>query len=376
MNKKIEQNLQQINRVLEKAFFAPLQVNDWLGFNFNQPFLLGAGQDELMDLFARCALACQRLQPEQEHPPLLRLLRTQNQAQVLAHALVSLKDDRPFLFHRSLASLAHLVQENLDPDDYASMEEMLEEVLQNQLELAAGAEQEIKSLHKQAMALIDPTPVSSVKKYLKQILESPQLVDIQNENQLRLWLSAGSGRDQVPQELLPQLLIEAWAAWCGAITGARPNPELLLRCQPGLNLSADQLECYLPPQPEEDHTLFATCPFCQGGNVIKVNDDKIEAIHRCPHLVFIGTNDPMHLLRVLLLTPASIGEDTLQLLDSYYQSLDDLPLFANIITDFYQMLVNQNRVKESIVTTQPDDQAFAHLHAYFYQEPPSQKGQA
>ena len=373
MSKKTEQSLQQINQVLEKAFFAPLQVNDWLGFHFNQPFLLGLNQDELVDLFARSALAAQRLQPQADTPPLTCLLHNPTPHRVLAHALVSLKDDRPFLFHRTLASLANMIQDDLDLDDFDSMEDMLELVLQNKLELSASAEQEIKALRKQALALIDTVPAAKVKKYVKQILESDLLAEVKNENQLRLWLSVGSGRELAPAELLPQIMIEVWTAWARAITGVEKNATLLLRALPDLDISEEKLELYLAPNQEDAPTLSATCPYCQGGNVIKVIPGEIEAIHRCPHLVFIGTSDPMHLLRVLLLAQVNIGEDTLQLLDSYYQSAGDLLLFANIVTDFYQMLTNQGRIMESSVSGQPHNLALEYMRAYFSQPASNQK---
>ena len=367
MTKAREQTLRQINQILEKAFFAPLQATDWLGFHFNQPFLLGLNQDELSDIFARCVLAEQRLRSRSKIKPLAALLSSQAPAQVLAHALGSLKDDRPFLFHRSLTSLASRWSGQLNPDDHNSLEAMLEQALQSRLELAAGAEQEIEGLCRQAMDLIQPQPAAKIKKYVKQLLQSEQLFDIKNENQLRLWLSAGSGGQRVEETCLPQVLIETWAAWCGAITGARPNAELLLRCQPDLALPSEFLENYLPLQADSQTSLSADCPFCQAHNLIKVGQDKIEASQRCPHLIFIGTNDPMHLLRALLLVPASIGEDILQLLDSYYQSAGDQSLFANIVSDLYQMLVNRGRLEEAPVSGQPHGSALASLRAYFVQ---------
>lgn len=363
--KNLDKNLRQINQVLEKAFFNPLHSSDWLGFHFDQPFLVGLSQNELVDVYARSALVQARLHPGQKGTPLRNLLHTEEPEKVLAHALVSLKDDRPFLFYRTMTGL---LQEEWNPDDFDSMEEMLEEMLEAQVSMSHGAAQEIKDLRKEALALLDHTePAAKIKKYLKQILESSDLTEIKNESQLRLWLSVGRGREMVPPELLPQLLIEAWASWVSMVTGVQKNEELLLLSLPELDISLEQLDGYLSPQSEENPTLSSTCPFCQGGNVIQVSQEKIEAHHRCPHLVFIGTNDPMHLLRVLILTPASIGEDTLQLLDSYYQTPGDLPLFANIVSDFYQMLVAQNRIKENAVTStsRPDKRVYHHLTAYF-----------
>lgn len=371
MNKNPQSVLQQVNYILEKAFFAPLQINDWLAFHFNQPFLLGLSQDELVDLFARIAVADERLHPEgDELSPLQRVMHSKAPIKVLAHALASLKDDRPFLFHRTLASIPAIVQGDLDPDDYESIEELLDEALDNGLELAAGAQTEIDGLRREAMQLLEGNG-AEVDFHVKRLLESEDLREIKNDSQLRLWLTMGRGSEGIEQELLPLVLLEIWASWSSALTGAQKNAGFIVHSMPELDLSSQDLASFLPPRMDDSSIMSATCPYCQGGNVINLDKDKIEAGHRCPHLIFIGTNDPMHLLRVLILTPANIGEDTLQLLDSYYQSVPDLSLFANIVRDFYQMLVNQDRIKESPVISQ--EVAYSHLRAYFSQPMPSQK---
>jgi hypothetical protein len=365
MTGKTEQILYKINSILDKAFFSPLNFNDWLGFYFNQPFLLTLAPDELKDLFARCALADQRLNPHSGLEPLARLIQTEDPASLLAQALASLKDDRPFLLHRTLGQLPALSQGELNPDDFEDLESMLEEALQPGLGLGHSAGQEIKNLRTQAMSILEPADDKKIAIETKRLLTSPMLREIHNESQLRLWISSGSGAEGIDQDILPHVLVEVWAAWSGAVTGASPDLEILCACRPGLRISEEMLTGYLPPAAEDHPRLSATCPYCQGANVIQVDEQQITTTHRCPHLIFIGTNDPMHLLRVLLLAPAEMGEDVLNLLDSYYNSPGDHDIFATFICDLYQQLSNQDRLKEEVVSSIPSGRPHASLRAYF-----------
>ncbi|MDR1397342.1 MAG: hypothetical protein LBJ14_06390 [Desulfarculales bacterium] len=365
MTDKTEQILHKINSILSGAFFAPLNFNDWLGFHFNQPFLLSLAPDELKDLFARCALADQRLNPQSGLEPLARLIRAEDPVNLLAQALASLKDDRPFLLHRTLSQLPALSEGELDPDDFEDLESMLEEALQAGLGLGHSAGQEIKNLRAQALSMLEPADNEKITAETKRLLTSPMLREIQTESQLRLWISSGGGAEGIDQNILPHVLVETWTAWSGAITGADPSPELLCACRPGLRISEDMLNSYLPPAEEDHPHLSATCPYCQGANVIQVDEKQITTAHRCPHLIFIGTNDPLHLLRVLLLAPAEMGEDVVNLLDSYYNSPSDHGIFATFICDLYQQMSNQDRLKEAPVSSIPSGQPHASLRAYF-----------
>ena len=366
MSKKTEKQLHQINQVLEKAFFAPLHFNDWLGFYLNQPFLMGLAPDELKDLFTRCVLVEQRLNPDLKREPLNFIIESSDQTAMLAQALASLKDDRPFLLHRAIANIPSLVQGEVDPNEYETLEEMLEEALESGVSLSMGAKQEIKALRKQALDLLDDNVDRKLlNDEVARLLKSEKLADIHNEAQLRLWVSMGDGAAGIDPKLLPHVLVEVWTAWVGLVTGANPEVDFLLTCRPGLRLSDQVLESYTPPSAEERPSLSATCPYCQGANVIDMDEQQIVVTHRCPHLIFIGTNDPMHLLRILLLAPAEMGEDMVQLLNSYYNSASDLEMFASIISDLYQMLLNQNRIKEVPVTNMPSGHSYSNLRAYF-----------
>jgi hypothetical protein len=369
MNKKSEQQLHQVNGVLEKAFFLPLYFNDWLGFHFNLPFLFGLAPDELQDLFIRCALADKRLNPDKKLPPLARLLLSEDPAGLLAQALASLKEERPFLLHRILNQLPALTEGELNPDEFEDLESLLEEALPAGPGLSRSAKQEIKTLRGQASALLEPANSQKIRKEVTRLLSSPALADIQNESQLRLWLSSGSGAIGLDPDLLPQVLIEVWSAWTGAVTGAKPDMDLMIACRPSLRISDDMLENYLPPVPRKRLKLAAACPYCQQANTIKMDEKKISATRRCPHLIFIGTSDPLHLLRTLILAPAEIGEDVINLLDSYYNSPSDHDIFATFIYDLYQRLLNQERLKEVSVNSMPSGQPYASLLAYFAPAP-------
>jgi hypothetical protein len=360
MNKKIEQQLHRVNAVLDEAFFAPLYCHDWLGFYFNQPFLLGLAPDELKDLFIRCALADGLLHPDRRLPPLAGLLETEDPAPLLAQALASLKDERPFLFHRVLCQLPALQEGGLDPADFPDLESLLEESLAPGLRLGPDCKREIKNLRARAASALEPADTGKIKQAAARLLKSPALADIQNDSQLRLWLSRGSGSQEVEPALLPQVLLEVWAAWAGAITGAKPDREIILACCPDLRL--DLTNC-LPPKPGRPLELTAACPYCQESNLVKISEKKINTHRRCPHLVFIGSSDPLHLLRALLLAGAEIGEDALALLDSYYNSPSDHGMFATFICDLYQRLLNQERIKENELSKTSSGQPWASLRA-------------
>jgi hypothetical protein len=369
MNKHGDRLLAYINQLLSKAFFAPLQRNDWLAFHFNQPFLLGLGDEEFKHLVMRCILAAWRLSPGKNpsghdsaphEQALLIFLRSASPAKILAHALAGLKDERPFLFHSALAKISAL--KDLDPDKFASLEELLEKALSSRNELSRDAAREIAYLRGQVCSLLENPPLVQARKQVEKVLG--KLPAIQNEAQLRLWLSVGDGKVGVPKKILPATVLEAWTAWCQAITDPQNHHEMLLQCQPELRLAPELL---LRAIASEAAAMSASCPYCQARNVIAVGQEQITSDRRCPHLVFIGSNDAMHLLRVLLLAGADIGADTLRLLDSYYQSPDDLSIFANIISDLYQMLLGRGRIGEVLLTpAAPAHNPLEYLYLYAY----------
>jgi hypothetical protein len=381
MNKHSDALISYINQLLSKAFFAPLQRNDWLAFHFNQPFLLGLGDEEFKSLVMRCILAALRLAPGKnpaENDPALHdqtlvglLHSAASPAQILAHALASLKDERPFLFHSVLAKIPALNE--LDSDKFANLEELLEKALSKRAELSRDAAREISYLRGQAYTLLENPPLVQIDKQVKKIFG--KLPAIQNEAQLRLWLSVGDGSSGIPHKLLPAVVLEIWTAWCQAITDPQNHHELLLKFQPELHFAPKRL---LRALASETAAMTASCPYCQIKNAIMVSREQITSTTLCPHLVFIGSNDAMHLLRVLLLAGADIGADTLQLLDSYYKCSDDLSIFANIVSDLYQMLVGRGRIGEALLLPAASEHnPLEHLYAYFAEaRADSPKGEA
>ncbi|MFH1034122.1 MAG: hypothetical protein V1806_06400 [Pseudomonadota bacterium] len=362
-----------IDGILEGAFFSPLHAHDWLAFRFGQPALLGLEEAEVKDLFLRAALTAETIYPElaEGRAPLAWLWAMDDPRPVLAQVLVSLRHDRPLLFHRTLFSLPAVAQGRLDPEDFELAEDFLSQALGEGMELCQAAGEELDTLVRRAMKAAgqdDQAPDLRLAGLAERVLEEALAKGLESDHELRLWLASGPVLEGVPEELLPALMVEVWARWVGAVSGARPDLGLLERLLPFLALSAEELALHAPVDPHAGHVIFAQCPYCSARASLRL-DQRVERLSGCEHLVYVGTSDEVHLLEVL--GNFDLGADFKALLASYYQSPADLELYSTIIDDLYEMLRHQGRLQALPVLSESAPQAFYNLRAYFA-GPPSQ----
>lgn len=363
----LEARLALVDGILEGAFFSPLHLHDWLAFCCGQPALLGLEQDEMQDLFLRAALACQTIYPEivEGRAPLAWLWAMEDPRPVLAQVLVSLRHDRPLLFHRVLFSLPAVAQGQVNPDDYELAEDFLAQALGEGLDLRQAAAEELETIGRRALKAAgqDPDqPDPRLAGLADQALEQALGQDLASDHGLRLWLATGPGLKGVEERLAPAVLVEAWRRWVGAVSGARPDLGLLERLLPFLGLGEADLALHAPVDPHAGHVIAAQCPYCAARISLRLGN-KVEQLSGCPHLVYVGTGDEVHLLEVL--GHFDLGADFKALLASYYQSPSDLELYGTIVNDLYEMLAHQGRLRSAPVQSESAAKAFFNLRAYF-----------
>jgi hypothetical protein len=364
----IDNRLAQIQGILDTAFFAPLFKNDWLAYRFGQTSFLRLEEPEVFDLFVRAALASEVIHPSQAEgrAPMAWLWDMDDSSAVLAHMLASLRFDRPLLFHRSLMSLSAVTRGEVKPEDFELVEDFLAKALsQSDLDLADAAASELETLYARAMRAAgqDPeNPDPRLAELATEVLSKPQAAELESDSELRLWMALGDGLEGVPAELAPGVMAEAWAQWAGAIIGAPPNLALLGRMHPHLDLTAIELANHAPPEEGQSHQINASCPFCGLRSEIQLGPE-IKPLSSCPHLIYVGTGDEVHLMEAL--SNFQVGEDFRELLASYYQSPSDLDLFCTIVNDLFEMLLNQGRLAAVPVASASAPQAFYNLLAFF-----------
>ncbi len=370
----LDSRLAQVQGVLDTAFFAPLHKNDWLAYRFNQPAFLRLEDPELFDLFVRAALACEVIHPEgaEGRNPLAWLWDMTHSGAVLAQVLASLRFDRPLLFHRTLMSLPAVTRQEVKPDDFELVEDFLAKALaQSEMDLAEAAESELDTLYQRALRAAgqDPEAVEAqVEELAQKVLDRPQAVELDSDAELRLWMALGDGLEGIPPESAPAVMARVWARWAGAVIGSTPDLALLGRMHPRLDITPAELAVYAPPDKEASHVIQAECPFCGAKSEIRLGPE-VQPLASCPHLVYVGTSDEVHLLEVL--GHFEVGKDFRELLASYYQSPSDLDLFCTIVNDLFEMLVNQGRLAAVPVASQSAAQAFYNLLAFFQGPPPT-----
>lgn len=358
-----------VDGILEGAFFAPLHLHDWLGFSLGQPSLLGLEEDEVFDLFVRAALACQTIYPEEVEgrDPLAWLWAMEDPRPVLAQVLVSLRHDRPLLFHRTLFSLPAVAQGQINPDDFELAEDFLAQALGEGLDLDQAAAEEMETLCRRALQAAgqDPeNPDPRVGQLADQVWQRLLGQGLESDHELRLWLSAGPGLEGLAPELAPAVMVEVWARWVGAVTGAAPDLFRLIELLPHLALGPADLALLAPVDPHAGHVVAAECPYCARRAGLRLGQ-KVEQISGCPHLVYMGTSDEVHLLEVLVLGNFDLGAEFRALLASYYNSPSDLELYSTIVNDMFEMLRHQGRLNVQAVECETAPKAFYNLRAYF-----------
>ena len=152
--------------------------------------------------------------------------------------------------------------------------------------------------------------------------------------------------------------------------GTRPDLDILGRLHPELNISSEQLCPIRAPQPPgRAYHHGGMPPFARKGPASGWATIS-RRLSGCPHLVFVGTNDEVHLQQVL--RHFDLGKDFDELLTSYYQSPGDLDLFATIVNDLYEMFISQGRLESRPVECETAAQGFYYLLAYFAGPPPEQ----
>ncbi len=370
----IDNRLAQIQGILDTAFFAPLFKNDWLAYRFGQTAFLRLEEPEVFDLFVRAALASEVIHPSETEgrAPLAWLLDMADSGAVLAHMLSSLRFDRPLLFHRTLMSLPAVTHGKVKPEDFELVEDFLAKALaQSDLDLAEAAASELETLYGRAMRAAgqDPdNPDPRLAELVAKVLAKPQASELDSDSELRLWMALGDGLEGVPPELAPGVMAQAWVQWVGATIGASPNIELLRRMHPNLDLTPTELADHAPPEKDQAHVINAACPFCGAKAEIQLGPE-IKPLNSCPHLIYVGTGDEVHLMEAL--SHFEVGEDFRELLASYYQSPSDLDLFCTIVNDLFEMLLNQGRLAAVPVASASASQAFYNLLAFF-QKPEAQ----
>ncbi len=364
----IDNRLAQIQGILDTAFFAPLFKNDWLAYRFGQATFLRLEEPEVFDLFVRAALASEVIHPTEAEgrDPLAWLWDMADSAAVLAQLLASLRFDRPLLFHRTLMSLPAVTRGQVKPEEYELVEDFLAKALaQSDYDLAEAASGELETIYARALRAAgqDPDqPDPRLPELAGAVLAKPQAAELESDAELRLWMALGDGLDGMAPDLAPAVMVQAWYQWAGAVIGSAPNLELLGRMHPRLVLGAIDLAGYAPPLKEHLHTIKASCPFCGADSEVQVGPE-IKPLQACPHLIYVGTCDEVHLMEAI--SNFEVGEDFRELLATYYQSPSDLDLFSTIVNDLFEMLVNQGRLAAVPVTSASAPQAFYNLLAFF-----------
>lgn len=367
----LDSRLALVEGVLDGAFFSPLHCNDWLAFCLGEPALMGLEDGEAFDLFVRAAVVAETVYPElaEGRAPLAWLWAVPDPRPVLAHALASLKDDRPYLFHRVLWALPAVHEDRVDPDQYEVMEDFIAAALEGGLELREAVAEELETVRRRGLASAgqDPDqPDPCVMDLARQALAAAPAENLVSDIQLRMWMALGGGLDFAPEALRPAVLVEAWSAWVGAVSGAEPDLELLGRLLPGLAMDASELALHAPPDAHAGHVIAAACPFCSKVNRLRLGRE-IKELARCPHLAYMGSDDELHLWQVV--QGFEVGRDFVDLMASYLQSRADLGLFATVVNDLYEMLAQQGRVEARPVDCESAPRAFYYLRAYFAGQP-------
>lgn len=371
---KLHRQLALVRGIVEGAFFSPLRSLDWPAFCFDQPGLLGLEEEEAFDLYVRGSLAAETIYPGdcQGRDPLAWLWAMPEAGPALAHALASMRADRPFLSHRLLYSLAPVRDGSLDPDQFELVEDFLASALGEGAGLRMAAADELATLTRRALAAVgqkgeapDPLLVEAAAVVLAQ----PRAAQMMSDAELLSWLTLGGGLEGVDPETAPAVAVLAWSGWCAAIVGAPPDLALLTRLRPSLALTPSELALYTPQQAGSGQVIVASCPYCQAQNSLALGAQISERV-RCPHLIYVGTSDETHLLRAV--EGFGLGPDFLALLESYYQSPADFELFATIVDDLYEMLCSQGRLAAAPVSCE-GTKGFYYLKAFFAGPPPEQE---
>lgn len=370
----LDPRLALVDGILADAFFAPLHLNDWPAFCLGQPALMGLEDGEAFDLFVRAAIVAETVYPElaEGRAPLAWLWAAPDPVPVLAHALASLKDDRPFLFHRVLWSLPAVNEDRVDPEKFDVLEDFIAAALEGGLELRESVAEELDTVRRRGLSAAgqDPDqPDPQIMALARAALAAAPAEDLLSDAQLRLWLTLGGGLESAPEALRPAVLVEAWSAWVGAVSGAEADLDLLGSLLPALAMDASELALHAPPDARAGHVISATCPFCQTLNRLRLGQE-IKELNRCPHLAYMGSDDELHLWQVV--QGFALGEDFLELMASYLQSRSDLELFATIVNDLYEMLAHQGRLQARPVECESAPRAFYYLRAYFAGQPNDQ----
>ena len=364
-----------VQGILEGAFFTPLHANDWLAYCMGRPFFMQLEDNELLDLFVRSALAAETIFPRSSEgrTPLAWVSALPESDPVLAQVLASLRVDRPVLFNRALWSLPSVRQGTVKPRP----EELVEDFLQRALAAAPTAmsealADEVETLFNRALMAcgLDPRdPPASLAELAGAVLERLPAQEIRTDDELLIWLAQGPGLAGIEPDLAPAVAAQVWRAWVETVAGTQPDLALLARLHPGLDLTVEQLALHAPLDGDAQARLKATCPYCQRENLIAMGKE-VKEIQRCPHLIYVGSEDEGHLWEVL--RHFELGADFHALLESYYHSLEDLGLFCTIVNDCYEMLRSQGRLAARPVTSPQSPGAFYFLRAYFA-GPPSEE---
>lgn len=371
---KLHHQLALVRGIVEGAFFSPLRSLDWPAFCFDQPGLLGLEEEEAFDLYVRGALATETIYPGQAlgREPLAWIWGMPEPSPALAHALASMRGDRPFLFHRLLYSLAPVRDGSADPEQFELVEDYLAAALDEGAGLRMAADDELATLTRRALNAAGQegeAPDPLLREMAAKVLARPRAAEVANDAELLTWLTLGDGLEGVDPEAAPAVAVLAWSAWCASIIGAPVDLALLTRLQPRLVLSSIELALYTPQQAGTGQVISARCPYCQTDNSLVLGKEVNERV-RCPHLIYVGTSDEAHLLRAV--EGFDLGQDFLALLESYYQSPADFELFATIVDDLYEMLCSQGRLSAAPVSCE-GTRGFYYLKAFFAGPPPEQE---
>ena len=369
-------DLALVQGILHNAFFSPLFCYDLFGFRYGQPGLLGLEEDEAFDLFVRGAIIAETVQPElaEGRLPLAWLLSVDDPAPVLAHVLSNLANDRPLMFHRVLYSLPPVCEGRINPEEFELMEDFLQKALGEPLELATAGSAEAEGVRRRALmaAKLDPDNLPpEVEQIAADLLARPEAHAARTDEELVSWLTESGVLDEVDHGLAPGVLVESWSRWVSAVMGTRIDLELLTALMPQLGIGAAELAAYAPPGPGSGHLITAQCPYCQAQVRLRLTEN-IERQDKCPHLVFVGTGDEMHLMQVL--RAFELGSDFIELMTSYYHSPGDLDLFAGIVNDLYEMISQQGRLSTRPIHCETSPHGFYYLKAYFSGPPEESQG--
>ncbi len=278
--------------ILEEAFFSPLTRGDLLGFRFGVSGLLGLEDEETFDLFVRSAFAAEAIFPEAAagRTPLAWVMGLSEPAPVLAQVLASLRADRPFLFHRAIASLSAVEAGHLDPDDFELLEDFLQKALEEESDLVAAAGDEHQLLASRALWTLgrhqDP-PDPRVSELARAALDHPDLRRAQSDAELLARLRLGAGLAEAPDELAPAVLVEAWRRFTGAILGTVPDLALLANLLPELAISAEELALHAPADRRLAPEARALCPYC--GQPARMSlGESVRKLAGCEHFIYMA----------------------------------------------------------------------------------------